>query len=69
MSIIGLSEKLRLPRRGKIRLGEKKVSAKGKEYPSALDYFARGERNSTSFSCVVRNRLDCLLYTSPSPRD
>ncbi len=40
MSIIGLSEKLRLPRRGKIRLGEKKLSKSGKEYPSALDYFA-----------------------------
>lgn len=39
MSIIGLSEKLRLPRKGKIRLGEKKLSKKGKEYPSALDYF------------------------------
>ncbi len=40
MSIIGLSEKLRLPRRGKIRLGEKKLSKSGKEYPSALDFFA-----------------------------
>ena len=41
MSIIGLSEKLRLPRKDKIRLGEKKVSEKtGKEFPSALDYFA-----------------------------
>lgn len=39
MSIIGLSEKLRLPRKGKIRLGEKKMSEKGKLYPSALDYF------------------------------
>ena len=38
--IKGLSEKLRLPRRGKIRLGEKKLSKSGKEYPSALDYFA-----------------------------
>ncbi|MBU1008432.1 hypothetical protein KKA53_05140 [Candidatus Dependentiae bacterium] len=40
MPIKGLSERLRLPRRGKIRLGEKKISKKtGKEYPSALDYF------------------------------
>ena len=38
--IKGLSEKLRLPRRGKIRLGEKKLSKQGKEYPSALDFFA-----------------------------
>ncbi len=38
--IKGISDQLRLPRRGKIRLGEKKVSEKtGKEYPSALDFF------------------------------
>jgi len=40
MPIIGLSDRLRLPRRGKIRLGEKRVSKKtGKEYPVSLDYF------------------------------
>ena len=38
--IKGVSDQLRLPRRGKIRLGEKKLSKSGKEYPSALDYFA-----------------------------
>jgi len=40
MPIKGLSEQLRLPRRGKIRLGEKKKSEKtGKTYPISLDYF------------------------------
>lgn len=38
-SIRGLSEERRLPRIGKIHLGVKKVSAKGNEYPSAVDYF------------------------------
>ncbi len=39
MPIKGLSEKRRFSRGGKIRLGEKRVSAKGAEYPSKLDYF------------------------------
>lgn len=34
-----ISDKRRLPRLGKIRLGEKAISGKGKEYPKALDYF------------------------------
>jgi len=38
-SIIGLSQERRLPRIGKIHLGVKKFSAKGNEYPSAVDYF------------------------------
>jgi len=39
MPIIGLSEKRRLPRLGKIHLGVKDVNAKGVEYPKAVDYF------------------------------
>ncbi|MFA5383964.1 MAG: hypothetical protein WC364_04770 [Eubacteriales bacterium] len=40
MAIKGVSDIRRLPRLGKIRLGEKGVSQKtGKEYPKALDYF------------------------------
>ncbi len=39
MSIKGLSQIRRLPRVGIIRLGVKKKSAKGTEYPSAVDYF------------------------------
>ncbi|MDD5394904.1 MAG: hypothetical protein PHE17_17950 [Thiothrix sp.] len=39
MPIKGLSEVRRLPRLGKIRLGEKRVTAGGKEYPAELDYF------------------------------
>lgn len=39
MPIKGLSDHLRLVRRGKIRLGEKKISDSGKEYPVSLDYF------------------------------
>jgi len=37
--IRGLSDARRLPRIGKIRLGIKKTSAKGKEYPAEVDYF------------------------------
>lgn len=37
--IKGLSEIRRLPRLGKIRLGEKKISNKGKEYPVETSYF------------------------------
>lgn len=37
--IKGLSDIRRLPRLGKIRLGIKKMTAKGKEYPSEVDYF------------------------------
>jgi len=39
MPIKGLSDTRRLPRLGKIRLGEKKQSQSGKEYPSATDHF------------------------------
>jgi len=39
MAIKNLSEVRRLPRLGKIRLGIKKLSAKGKEYPAEVDYF------------------------------
>ena len=37
--IKGLSQVRRLPRLGKIRLGIKKTSAKGAEYPVEIDYF------------------------------
>lgn len=39
MAIKGLSEVRRLPRLGKIRLGIKKKTAAGKEYPAEVDYF------------------------------
>ena len=38
--IKGLSEIRRIRRIGKVRLGEKKISQGGKEYPSALDHFS-----------------------------
>ncbi len=60
MSIIGLSEKLRLPRKGKIRLGEKKVSEKGKEYPSSLDYFAVPEEVAEVYPDKPR-KLDIMF--------
>ena len=37
--IKGISEVRRMRRLGKVRLGEKKINDKGKEYPSALDHF------------------------------
>jgi len=39
MSIKGLSDQLRFPRLGKIRLGIKAKNEKGQEYPKAVDYF------------------------------
>ncbi len=39
MPIKGLSERRRILRLGKLRIGEKKVNAKGVEYPSGLDHF------------------------------
>ena len=39
MPIYGLTDQLRFPRLGKIRLGIKEKTAKGKEYPKEVDYF------------------------------
>ncbi len=39
MPIKGLSERTRIPRLGKIHLGEKVTNAKGVEYPKATEYF------------------------------
>lgn len=39
MPIKGLTDNLRMPRLGKIRLGEKLTNNRGREYPSALDHF------------------------------
>jgi len=39
MPIAGLSDRRRFSRGGKIRLGEKRENAKGKEYPAKIDYF------------------------------
>lgn len=40
MPIKGITDVRRLPRLGKIRLGEKKKTADGVEYPTALDHFS-----------------------------
>lgn len=37
--IPGISDKRRLPRLGKLRLGEKRLSKNNKEYPASIDYF------------------------------
>lgn len=59
--IKGLSDKLRLPRRGKIRLGEKKVSEKsGKEYPVSLDYFVVPDEVKSIYGAKPR-KLDIML--------
>jgi hypothetical protein len=47
MPIKGISEIRRVPRLGKIRLGEKKLSQAGKEYPAAVDYFVCKADEST----------------------
>ena len=46
--IKGFSDKRRLTRVGKLRLGEKKKGTGGSEYPSAVDYFLCKEDESTS---------------------
>ena len=38
--IPGVTDKSRLPRLGKIRLGEKATAQSGKQYPRALDHFS-----------------------------
>ncbi len=43
MAIQGLSDIRRFPRAGKIRLGEKRISQKGNEYPAKVDYFVYPE--------------------------
>ncbi len=61
MSIKGVSDQLRLPRRGKIRLGEKKLSEKsGKEHPVSLDYFAVPDEVKSIYGDKPR-KLDIML--------
>lgn len=52
MPIKGLSDIRRLPRVGKIRLGERTVSQKGAQYPRAVDYFVVREDDATSAEAV-----------------
>lgn len=54
--IEGISGDLRLPRVGKIHLGEKKESAKGNEYPSQLPYFLVRESETTPADAVAAFR-------------
>lgn len=59
--IRGLSDRLRLPRRGKIRLGEKKKSEKtGKTYPVSLDYFVVPDEVKAIYSNKPR-KLDIMI--------
>jgi len=50
--IKGLSEAVRPPRVGKLRLGVKATSQSGKEYPKAVDYFVIHEDNVTDPAMV-----------------
>jgi hypothetical protein len=47
MPIAGVSDIRRIPRIGKLRLGVRKKSDKGKEYPSAVDFFVCNADKST----------------------
>ena len=49
MAIKGLSEVRRLPRLGKIRLGIKKKTAKGVEYPAEVDHFILDPQTPSEF--------------------
>jgi hypothetical protein len=61
MPVKGLSDRLRLPRLGKIRLGEKRVHEKtGKEYPASLDYFVVPDEVKTIYGDQPR-KLDVML--------
>lgn len=63
MPIKGLSDQLRLPRLGKIRLGEKKVSKKsGREYPVSLDYFVCPQEVQAVYGKKPR-QLDVMFPT------
>ncbi len=51
MPIHGLTERRRLPRAGKIRLGEKRISEKsGNPYPAAVDYFVWPEEHAETLT-------------------
>jgi len=67
MPIKGLSDQLRLPRLGKIRLGEKveKVTKQGKkvEYPRSLDYFVVPEEVKKVYGDKPR-QLDIMFPTN-----
>lgn len=57
MPIHGISDKRRLSRVGKVRLGIKKENAKGVQYPSAVDYFVCNEDQSTTeMAAMMFNR-------------
>lgn len=61
MPVIGLSDQLRLPRLGKIRLGEKQISKKtGREHPVALDYFVIPEEVKQFYEAKPR-KLHVML--------
>ena len=61
MPIRGLSNILRLPRRGKIHLGEKRIHPKtGNEYCVAFDYFVLPEEVKALYKGKT-NRLDIML--------
>jgi len=66
MPIKGLTEQLRLPRLGKIRLGEKveKITKQGKkiEYPRSLDYFVVPEEVKAIYGEKPR-QLDVMFPT------
>lgn len=60
--IKGLSEKRRQPRLGKIHLGVKKKTDKGKEYPSAVDFFVCPDEVREVYGEKPRD-LDVILPT------
>jgi hypothetical protein len=52
--IAGLSDSRRFPRVGKVRLGVKKTSGKGSEYPAEVDHFVVRADDSTSEEMAER---------------
>ncbi len=74
MPISGLTEKRRLPRLGKIRIGEKVANASGSgEHPKALDYFSLNEKNppelNEAFKKIYGDKPKSLKIVFPVEND
>ncbi len=68
MPIEGLTERIRFPRLGKVRLGIKKVNDRGVEYPAAVDYFVCEHPDFQAVYPGQPKELD-ILFPTDNPED
>ena len=61
MAIKGLSDVVRLPRLGKIRLGERAVNEAGKEYPRATEHFVVPAEVQEVFGEIAPTSLEIMF--------